>query len=87
MSNHNGKYKPALLTARPHTFGGFRDFTAATRIWWKKSFIKEKQDEKDVRFGDKTTTLEAVGLLLPFLTNPKMLVNKHIVLKVDGNEK
>jgi len=37
-----------------------------------------------VRFGDKTTTLESVGLLLPFLTNPKQLVNKHILLRVDN---
>jgi hypothetical protein len=57
---------------------------AATRIWWNRSFIKEKWDEKDVRFGDRTTTLETVGLLLPFLTIPKMLVNKHIVLRVDN---
>jgi len=57
---------------------------AANRIWWKKSFIMEKRDEKNVRFGDKTTTLEAVGLLLPFLTEPKKLVNKHIVLRVDN---
>ncbi len=60
------------------------NLTAATRIWWNRSFIKEKRDEKNVRFGDKTTALEAVGLLLAFLTNPKMLVNKHIVLKIDN---
>ena len=28
--------------------------------------------------------LEAVGLLLLFLTNPTMLVNKHIVLHVEN---
>jgi hypothetical protein len=57
---------------------------AASRIWWDKSFIRDKRDEKCVRFGDKTTTLEAIGLLLPFLTNPKLLVNKHILLRVDN---
>jgi hypothetical protein len=44
----------------------------------------EERDEKNVRFGDKTTTLEAVGLLLPFMTEPEKLVNKHIVLRVDN---
>ncbi len=50
------------------------NFITATRLWWNRTFIKEKRDEKNVHFGDKTTTLEAVGLL-PFLTNSKMLVN------------
>jgi hypothetical protein len=40
------------------------NLTAATRIWWNRSFIKEKRDEKDVRFGDKTTTLEAASFCL-----------------------
>jgi len=57
---------------------------AASPIWWEKSFIRDKRDEKGVRFGVKTTTLESIGLLLPFLTNPKMLVNKHILLRVDN---
>jgi len=56
----------------------------ATRIWWPQTFISEKVDEKSVRFGDKTTTLEAIGLLLPFLSIPEKLVNKHILLKVDN---
>jgi hypothetical protein len=33
----------------------------ASRLWWEKQFIRDKRDEKGVRFGDKSTTLEAVG--------------------------
>jgi hypothetical protein len=50
----------------------------ASRLWWEKQFIREKRDEKGVRFGDKSTTLEAVGLLIPLLSIPERLVNTHI---------
>jgi hypothetical protein len=56
----------------------------ASRLWWDKQFIREKRDEKGVRFGDKSTTLEAVGLLLPLLSIPEKLVNTHIILRVDN---
>jgi hypothetical protein len=35
-------------------------------------------------FGSKSGTLETVGLLLPFVSNPKYLVGKHVVLGVDN---
>ncbi len=35
-------------------------------------------------FGSKSTTLEMVGLLLPFLTIPDMLGGRHVVLQVDN---
>jgi hypothetical protein len=35
-------------------------------------------------FGSKSTTLEMVGLLLPFVSDPKSLVGQHIVLGVDN---
>jgi hypothetical protein len=56
----------------------------AQRMWWENQFIRASKDEKGVRYGDKTTTLETMGLLLPFLAIPTSLVNKHIVLRVDN---
>ena len=53
-------------------------------MWWDKYFISASKDEKGVRYGDKTRTLEIMGLLLPFLAIPASLVNKHILLRVDN---
>jgi hypothetical protein len=35
-------------------------------------------------FGSKSATLETVGLILPFVTNPLELTGQHIVLGVDN---
>jgi hypothetical protein len=32
----------------------------------------------------RQTMLECIGMLLPFITNPEMVANRHIVLKVDN---
>jgi len=42
------------------------------------------KDKKGSRFGSKTATLEALGLLLPFLTAPDLVRGRHVVLKVDN---
>jgi hypothetical protein len=55
----------------------------ANRFQWPYNFIQAATDEKGVRYGDKTTTLEMIGLLMPFLTVPELLKNQHIVFKVD----
>lgn len=55
----------------------------ATRITWPLTFLNEEQDEKGSLFGSKTTTLEMIGVMLPFLSKPKSLAGRHIVLEVD----
>ena len=35
--------------------------------------------------GDKSTTLEMICLLLPWLSIPKKLKNQHVVFAVDNN--
>jgi hypothetical protein len=55
----------------------------ANRLQWPDNFIRNATDEKGVRYRDKTTTLEMIGLLLPFLTVPELLKKQHIVFKVD----
>ena len=46
--------------------------------------IKTEVDEKGAAFKSKMTTLELVGLLLPFLTIPDLLQGRHVVLGVDN---
>jgi hypothetical protein len=50
----------------------------AAQIFWPES-MKELED-----LGSRTTTLELIGLLLPFLMVPHMLKGKNVVLKVDN---
>ena len=58
-------------------------FAETTRLWWPETLL-DTTDDKGVRFGDKSATLEAVGLLLPFLANGKRLQCKRIILHVDN---
>ncbi len=58
-------------------------FYAAQLFWERKDFL-EKVDGKGSHFKNKTTTLELIGVLLPFLQIPEKLKNQHIVAKVDN---
>ena len=40
--------------------------------------------KEDTRLGCKTTTLEFVGILLPFLTHPQLMRSQYVVVKVDN---
>jgi len=55
----------------------------AHQFTWPETFIRIAADEKGVRFGDKTTTLEVIGLLMPLLLVPELLVNQHVRIMVD----
>ena len=50
----------------------------AHRISWPQDMIRQHTDGKGVRMGDKSTTLEMVGLLLPWLSIPHLLKNLQI---------
>ena len=56
----------------------------AHRIEWPEEMLRGKKDKEGSRFGNKSTTLEMVGLLLPFLLIPEVLRHQHVVLKVDN---
>jgi hypothetical protein len=60
------------------------DTCLAFQLWWPKDFITTKTDNKGSRFGDKTATLEQIGILLPLLLIPNKLTNQHIVFKTDN---
>jgi hypothetical protein len=54
------------------------------QMWWPKSFITTAIDIKGKRFGNKTTTLEMIGILLPLLLIPEKLKNSHIEFFTDN---
>jgi hypothetical protein len=54
----------------------------ARGIW--PSSVYNAKDEKGARMAAKMTTLESVGLLLPFLSVPEVLAGQHVVLGVDN---
>jgi hypothetical protein len=58
-------------------------YVFAKQLFWPEKFL-EKTDEEGCQYGQKTTTLEFVGILLPFLIMPKSLANRYIVVKVDN---
>ncbi len=59
------------------------DTLIAHQIFWPRDFIEKKKDGKGAKFGDKTSTLEVIGVILPFLLIPEKLRNQHIVCGVD----
>jgi hypothetical protein len=60
------------------------EVTDWAKIVWPKSFLEEATDSKGAYYGSKTTTLEAIGLLIPFLTTPQALKGRHVIFKVDN---
>ena len=63
--------------------------TPTGEIWfmcrgqWPKNILTDL-DEKGAAFKSKMTTLELVGLMLPFLTIPDAIRGRHVVLGVDN---
>jgi hypothetical protein len=51
---------------------------------WTKKFLSEMEDEKGAKYGSKTTTLEAVGLLLPLLSVPEKLKGREVAFYTDN---
>jgi hypothetical protein len=58
--------------------------TFVSRIQWSSHLLTTATDSKGSAYGCKSTTLEMVGLLLPFLAIPDQLVGKHVILQVDN---
>ena len=60
------------------------DIWFSSRLFWPNSLLMEATDSKGSHYGCKSTTLEMVGLLLPFISIPKVLAGQHVVLQVDN---
>ena len=52
---------------------------------WPEKLLTCAKNRNGKFFGSLSGTLEAVGLLLPFLTEPKVLRGQHVLLEVDNN--
>jgi hypothetical protein len=58
--------------------------TAVARLTWPFRFLTKAKSSNGNFFGSKSATLEAVGLLLPFLAFPAELAGHHVLLEVDN---
>ncbi len=56
----------------------------AAQHYWPKKFVSESKDSNGTRYGDKSTTLECIGILMPLLTTPELLTGRHAVIRVDN---
>ncbi len=57
---------------------------AWSRLDWPEKFLISDRDGKGKFFGSKTTTLESVGLLLPFISFPELICGKFVKFHVDN---
>jgi hypothetical protein len=55
-----------------------------SQLFWPENGLILKKDRKGASFGNKTMTLEMVGVILPFLLVPDQLAEQHVVVKVDN---
>jgi len=55
-----------------------------SKIRWPFSFIADSRDEDGKYFGSKSTTLESLGLLLPFLAIPEVIAGKYVIFHIDN---
>jgi hypothetical protein len=53
-------------------------------VVFPKSLLLEKRDSKDHAYGCKSSTLEAIGVLLPFICCPQILVGQEVTLLTDN---
>jgi len=58
--------------------------TSVMVLRWPKGLLTGAKNPEGTYFGSKSGTLEMVGLLLPFLSKPKQLQGRHILLEVDN---
>jgi len=61
-----------------------KKINSAIILRWPHILLTGAKNRKGKYFGSMSSTLEAVGLLLPFLTNPKDLRGQHVLLEVDN---
>ena len=66
--------------------GGFdlEDIWIWTRLNWPEGLITGMKDDKGKSYGSKSTTLEAVGMLLPFVAFPDKVRGRRIEFKIDN---
>ena len=56
----------------------------AYQLFWPSKVIGLYKDPLGHRLGNKTTTLEFLGIILPFLLIPRLLANQVVEVRVDN---
>ena len=64
--------------------GSLEDIWCWCRLAWPEGLLNEQKDKKGTSFGCKSTTLEAVGMLLPFLAFPEKVRGRNVVFRIDN---
>ena len=60
------------------------DILYAAHCSWPTNFVSTMKDSLGKSFGNKTTLLETIGLIVPIYHNFHQLRGKHVVSKVDN---
>lgn len=60
------------------------DFFYVGQCTWPEQFITILMDDNGKRFGNKTTLLETIGLLVALYHNYALIHNKHVICQVDN---
>jgi hypothetical protein len=55
-----------------------------SRLFWSFELLHRSFDSKGAHFGNKMSTLEAIGILLPLLSVPEKLLGRELVFFVDN---
>ena len=62
----------------------FRDIFYIGQCLWPSDFITKFHDVNEKSFGNKSTLLETIGLIVAIVHNYSIIQNKHVVCKVDN---
>jgi hypothetical protein len=60
------------------------DIIFVSQLLWPREILQTKRDPEGKLYGHKTTTLEFLGILLPFVRIPQYMQGRYIVVKVDN---
>jgi hypothetical protein len=56
----------------------------ASQLFWPPGVLQTARDSGGKLYGQKTTTLEFLGILVPFMLIPHRMVNSYVVVSVDN---
>ena len=54
------------------------------QLFWPPRVLSFVLDKKGSCLGNKSTTLEMLGILILFVVIPEQLVNQHVIVKVEN---
>ena len=61
------------------------DIWVWTRLEWPEGFLTKTRDDTGKFYGSKSTTLECIGLLLPFISFPEAVCGRFVKFLIDNS--